>query len=109
MKSTKVEFLGRAETAKVLGVSERTVLDYGQKGKLKTAAGVDPATRQPCVLFHAGDVERLKFEREQPRRHANRRPRRPCRPHGKTDWHSSHSSWKASTRPAPSVSRRRSI
>ncbi len=43
VNSTKVEYLGRAETAKVLGCRKRTVLDYGQKGKLKTAAGVDPA------------------------------------------------------------------
>ncbi len=61
-----IEYVTRKEAAKILGLSERTILDYGQKGKIQTASGIDKESKQPCVLFHAGDLERLKFEREQP-------------------------------------------
>lgn len=64
-ETNEAEYLSANEAAKILGVAKRTIQLYGQQGKIVTAAGID-SRNQACVLYHAGDLERFRFERAQP-------------------------------------------
>lgn len=78
----ETEYLSANEAAKILGVAKRTVQLYGQQGKVVTAAGID-SRNQACVLYHAGDLERFRFERAQPPKKrdivVSEAPRKPAR------------------------------
>ena len=68
MPSTKLqlEWIRKDEAAKRLKVSTRSVLSMAAAGKIQRKPERDPATNQTVMLLHAGDIERIAFEREHP-------------------------------------------
>ncbi len=63
---TVVEWISAARAAEILGISKRRVLEYVQAGALQSRRQRDVNTRQMAVQVGAGDVERLREERENP-------------------------------------------
>jgi hypothetical protein len=59
------EWIERREAADRLKVSERTVLLYAQSGKITTKKERN-ASNQIATMFHAGDVERMAYSRDNP-------------------------------------------
>lgn len=60
------EWIGKTEAAKRLKISERTVLNLAQEGRIKSKRERDDATNQLAVKFLAIDVERYGYERDNP-------------------------------------------
>jgi hypothetical protein len=63
----EIEWLSADAAAEILGLSRRRVLEYAQAGAIKSQVVRDPDTSQMTKQVHAGDVERLREERENPR------------------------------------------
>jgi excisionase family DNA binding protein len=64
--AAKVEWLNLQAAAEALGVSPSSVRNYAKSGEIKVKAGVDPQSNQPIKMYHAGDIERVRHERENP-------------------------------------------
>lgn len=64
--SQTVEWLDKHQAAERLGKSWRTVLTLAQEGKIQSRKEKDHATGQMVVKLHAGDIERLCYERDHP-------------------------------------------
>lgn len=64
--SARVEWVAKKEAAKLLRRSTRTLLAMAKKGEIQSRKVRDPDTSQTVVQFHAGDIERLRYQREHP-------------------------------------------
>jgi hypothetical protein len=66
MHTTKKEWLNKHEASKVLEMSTRSVLLMAKNGQIQSKRQMDPESRQLVVMLHAGDVERVRYERLHP-------------------------------------------
>lgn len=66
-----VEWISAEAAAERLGISKRRVLEYAQAGALQRRKMRDTVTSQMAIQVHAGDVERLRDERENPKPQAS--------------------------------------
>ena len=62
----QIEWLRKDEAAKRLNMSTRSVLAMAADGKIQRKPERDPATNQVVMLLHAGDIERIAYERDHP-------------------------------------------
>jgi DNA-binding CsgD family transcriptional regulator len=60
------EWLDKHEAAKRLDLNWRTVLAMAKAGKIRSEKVRDPETRQRVVKLHAGDIQRLCYDRDHP-------------------------------------------
>lgn len=66
MEATQVEYISKEAAAEILGIKPRSVLAMAERGKLRTKLEIDSSTNQMVKRIHAGDVERVKYERDHP-------------------------------------------
>jgi hypothetical protein len=66
VKQETPEWVDKHEAAKRLGKSPSRVLGIAAEGLIQTKSGVDPKSGQRITLLHAGDIERLCYERDHP-------------------------------------------
>jgi hypothetical protein len=66
MQTKQMEWLDKAQAAEVLGMSPRSLLAMAASGKIQSKRERDERTKQMAVKLHAGDVERIRYEREHP-------------------------------------------
>jgi excisionase family DNA binding protein len=67
VNAKEVKWLRASEAAKHLKFkSPRSVLLLVEQGKIQSKRERDPESNQVVVLVHAGDVERIAYEREHP-------------------------------------------
>jgi len=59
-------WLTKTSASETLGRSPSRVAALGTEGAIKTQPATNPVSKQRVTLFHAGDVERLAFERDHP-------------------------------------------
>jgi len=64
--TTQVEWLKKSEAAARLKMSTRTILAMAAAGKIRRKPERDPLTNQVLMLLHAGDIERIAYDREHP-------------------------------------------
>jgi hypothetical protein len=62
----QIEWIGKEQAAKRLKVSTRTVLAMAAEGKIQRRQERDAASNQMVTRLHAGDVERIAYERTHP-------------------------------------------
>ena len=62
----QVKWINKAAAAEILEVDPRTILLMARDGRLRSQRMIDPASNQTAVMLDAGDVERLKYERDNP-------------------------------------------
>jgi hypothetical protein len=65
-KTPVIEWIRKDAAAERLNVSPRSVLAMAAEGKIQRKQERDPGTNQLVMLLHAGDIERLAYEREHP-------------------------------------------
>jgi hypothetical protein len=70
MHTTKKEWLNKREASKVLEMSTRSVLLMAKTGQIQSKRQMDPESRQLVVMLHAGDVERVRYDRQHPEERA---------------------------------------
>jgi excisionase family DNA binding protein len=70
--ATEVKMISKEAAADRLGISTRRVLEFAQAGSLRSEKRRNPETNLWTVVFHAGDVERLRDERATPRPNLSR-------------------------------------
>ena len=63
-EATRVEWLDKDQAAKILDIEPRSVLAMAKRGQVRSQKQRDDKTRQMVVKVHAGDVERVKYERD---------------------------------------------
>ena len=61
------EWLTKQEAAKRLDLSPQRVLAMAKARQIGSKRERDPVTRQKIVLLHAGDVERICYDRDHPK------------------------------------------
>lgn len=61
-------WLTKQTAAERLNLSQSRVFAIGEAGKIKTQRVKSPSSGQWVTLFHAGDVERVIYDRENPSR-----------------------------------------
>lgn len=64
---TQTEWLDKHQAAAALDMSTRSVLTMAGEGRIRSKRERDARTKQLTVFLHAGDVERIRYERQQPR------------------------------------------
>ncbi len=64
---TQTEWLDKHQAAAALDMSTRSVLAMAGEGRIRSKRERDARTKQLTVFLHAGDVERTRYERQQPR------------------------------------------
>jgi hypothetical protein len=62
----ETKWLDKKHAAEVLGMSTRSVLAMAADGRIQSKRERDEHTKQMSVKLHAGDVERLRYERAHP-------------------------------------------
>jgi excisionase family DNA binding protein len=70
-RAAKVEWLNIHEASEALGVGATSVRNKANAGAIRTKDAIDPETNLHVKLYHAGDVERVRHERANPKPRAN--------------------------------------
>jgi hypothetical protein len=76
----QTEWLDKHQAAAALDMSTRSVLTMATEGRIQSKRQHNPRNKQVSVWLHAGDVERIRYERLQPRALQPVKPQAPHTP-----------------------------